>query len=221
MVVRRCSRCEQVKVLQEFGDQSRPGICSDCRKAYYRALRRAGRIKPKEKEKERLRRKAEREASPERHRAAVRRWYAKMMADPEKHAAYLESARMGRRLRREREGVPLDRQRKAKATMLRDTPRYLPSGPLVALLDRIVADRRAVARVTGDYSEATHDVVAKQLGVEPRTVRGWRSGTYPTVRVGKAEQVLLRAGVSWQEVYSYDDHAYIFQAEPRQRAAGA
>jgi hypothetical protein len=55
-------------------------------------------------------------------------------------------------------------------------------------------------------------IVCEDLGLPSRNYRRWREPG-AQVQIGLAERVLLRAGVEWYEVYSYDDHAAHFLAQ--------
>ena len=180
VVMRRCSKCREVKPLST-GFYTKglacpgsrwpaSGACKSCKDATDRAYRK------------RVPEKAQAWA-----RAASRRRYKKMMGDSLLHAQYCEDMRLRHRLRAEAEGrqVRQVRPRVSQPT----SSRVLPAAPLVALVDSIV-----------DAREGTAGSICRDLGVSERTVREWRSPG-ATVRVGTAERILLNAGVDWSDCY--------------------
>lgn len=234
--MRRCGKCSEVKTLTRGfyvdarDERGRPVrwmyYCKRCQieganRRYYESRKDPQQVAKLRARNARLNREWRRR-NPAAARAAVRRHHRKVQADPQKHAAHLESRRMARRLKREREGKPvrpLSAKQRANLAMTKTASSYLPAGPLAALVDRIVDQRKAVSEVLGDRARASggDGVIAEvcaEFGVDERTYRGWRTGEYRQVRIGMAEKVLLRAGVEWFEIYSYDDHAATFLAEP-------
>ena len=222
VAMRVCQNCRKAKPhdVEHFSPLSdSPGLARTCRKCRSKASLRA-RHRQMEREGDRLRARHAKQArerrknNPEvkaREAAARKRWREKIKADPQRRAGLLETERMARRLAKEREGKGTGKA--AKAMMSNTAPSYLPSAPLVALIDRIVDQRAEAGRVLNDPSGVGPEAVCEDLCVSSRTYRRWHMGEQPKVRVGTAEAVLMAAGVDWHEVYSYDDHAHIFLAD--------
>lgn len=207
VVVRRCAKCLEVKPL--YSDYYIRGL--PCPNSVHPAT---GPCKACHDEKT----NAYRERVPEKvaawQRESTRRHHKAIMADPVRKAQYREDERIRRHIAAEAEGRKV---RRVRPRITQPTgPSYLPSEPLAALVTRRIDERVAVAHLIGErrVNRGETQQVCDDLGVTIRTYTGWRSGEYPQVRIGMAERVLLRAGVDWFSVYSYDDHAAQFLAEP-------
>lgn len=193
--VHRNSKCREC-VIVEQRERRRKRSAAD---PEYRARKSAAR-----------RRALETEEGRERAKAAQRRYREKVMADPEKAAAWREKARIEHRLRREREGVPLESIR-ANLIARRERSEMLPAAPLAAFINARIEARMAINRFIGDDTEkvgAKADICS-ELGIHPRSLYRLEHET-GNVTIALAEEVLLRAGVAWGDVYSYDDHADLY-----------
>ena len=186
------------------------GTCRDCLAARKKQYEAEGRLTPKSlaAKRESQRRYAARHL--DRRRKAHRDYMQRVKADPEKHARFLEARRIAYRLKAERAGRSLDSIRAPKSKTASGTWRYLPSMPLVALINGILERREAVADLLCNAEGAGLEGVCADLGVSSRNYRRWRDGSQPTVQIATAELMLLNAGVEWSDCYSYDDYAHIF-----------
>jgi hypothetical protein len=151
-----------------------------------------------------------REKNLEHAKALGKAWKAKVKADPERHARYLEDTRINYRLRQARAGKPV-KDGRWRAKRQATGPRRLPTEPLVRLIETTLDRREAMIDVVGDAG-ANLEAVCADLDVSSRTFRRWRKGEITEVNVGVAERVILAADVEWHDVYSYDDHADVFLA---------
>jgi hypothetical protein len=224
--VRRCSICKKSKPLNrrrfpiakvspsgritDYGYACRP--CTAARKALWakRALAANDAHTEKLRIQRRLTQKAWREANPEKKAASRRRWLERTKADPVRHAALLEARRIEHRLRAERAGRALDEQR----SVARPPPSRcrVPSLPIVELMERMMDAREVVASAINEPAPTIEDLCT-EMGITSRNFRRWRDGEQPSMEIGTAERVLLRADVAWYEVYSFDDHKAHFLAE--------
>jgi hypothetical protein len=221
--VRVCTFCRESKPhdAAHFAPLKTHGLARTCRpcrakvsdRARKRQMQREGaRIRAEHAKQARDRRKNNPEVKAA-EAAARKRWREKIKADPERRAALLETERMARRLAKERQGNGTGKPAKGKT--IKTAPRYLPSAPLLALVDRLLDQEKAVNDVLGAPEPnglGAVRAVCERLGIPPRRVTSWRTGENERVRVGLAERVLLNAEVEWHEVYSYDDYAHIFLA---------
>lgn len=210
LTLRRCSRgCGPFKLLAEFGTSPR-GVCRDCRNAYKKRLREEGRLADDKAYQARWRREWN-AANPERRRAAWERWYAKVMADPDAHAKRRELARMDYRLKREREGVPLDQQRRIRAPVtLRPERLRLPSRPLAEFVDGLAAREAKLNSLPGETWVPAVGEICSRLGVSDRLLRRWRTGT-EAVSVEVAERVVFRAHADWEQIWPKDDFPSLYR----------
>jgi hypothetical protein len=190
--------CGEDKPLTEFpsfSDGKIRGMCRACLNARKKRYYEEGRFtRSKEKAREYSRR------SHERNRAKRlqqhREYLARVKADPARHARFLAARRMEYRLRKERGGVSLGDIRSGPTRYEeRDGGRaFIPSAPLVALVDNVLELRN----ING---EATLGEVCSDLRVEPRRLRDWRRGA-TNVTLAVAERAVLAAGVEFESVWS-------------------
>lgn len=197
-------------------------VCKKCKLEKVRASDARRRADPFLRERERKIKQAatakERMENPERVKAQRKRHWQRVKSDPARYAKARQDARMYHRLRRERQGLPVKPVRPA----MRDGTGHVtvPSAPLAVMIEREVELRNAVFQLGMPSDEkradaaATFEAVCRELDVSSTTVRAWRRGARPVVNVARAESVLLLADKQWSDVYSYDDHAAAFLAEP-------
>lgn len=69
---------------------------------------------------------------------------------------------------------------------------HLPPLPLVALFDRLEAER-------------TCESACKKAGISDRTLRDWRAGTRKTAKFDTADRILIRLSLFWWEVWTSDN----------------
>jgi hypothetical protein len=143
--------------------------------------------------------------------AAVRKRYrAKVLADPVVHARMLETNRINYRLRREREGLSVrsSSRKKQPAKKVTEVATKLPAAPLAIFVDARVERERECDRLLGidDCNGGQLQRVCDDLGVNVRMWRRWRSGEQQNVKISVAEGILLRADVSFAEVWPPDDY---------------
>jgi transcriptional regulator with XRE-family HTH domain len=202
--MRRCALCRRAKRRRRSNFAPLKGggyarTCRRCRTAIStRALRRQY-----EREGDRLRARHAARAREARKRPEVkqaerdarRRWRAKVAADPERLRALRETDRIGRRLRRERQGKPLPAPRSAP----RHGP-FIPLAPLAATLDRTLA-------------AADTFTVARAIGVSPRTVWRWRHEG-EVVSIGLVEAALRGLDLTWGEVYPPSEYPQVYALLP-------
>jgi hypothetical protein len=219
---RACARCKKGKPLDREHFQPMTNsvkltrTCRQCRAEVSNAANRIRRKTPEFRARAAERARRRRAGNPDVKRAeaeARRRWRAKVRADAKRHAELLETERMSRRLRAEREGKPA--RKYPRGVTIETGPELLPVGPLVALIQSRIEHRQAVDRLLGfDSLPGVVREVCEELAVDERNFYGWKSGERQSVRVGLAERVLSRAGVDWTELWPYDDFAAHFLAEP-------
>lgn len=127
----------------------------------------------------------------ERQRESRRAWYQRVMADPAQRAAYLERSRMNYRLRQEQIGRGLHTLRLVSGVAQSSQPKIapFPAAPLLVAIDRHIR--------AGQLDEDSLLVA----GIEPRTIRRWRSGESDTVRFATADAVLTWLGLHWWDVW--------------------
>lgn len=145
----------------------------------------------------RMRSRVWRAANPAKAREAQRRYMRKVKSDPQLRRAVLERSRMAGRLRREREGIPLEAQRGGNASNhLRERPMpELPALPVAgAILRRL--ERTSVGR----------DEICATLGISGRTLYAWKSGERQSCMFPEADAVLVALGLNWWDVWDCDDH---------------
>jgi hypothetical protein len=159
---------------------------------------------------EKRQRTAERMRSPEyreRRLQATKAYYRRVMADPEKRAAYLERARMNYRLRQERKGRSLD-SIGSKSTVARSEEKvvgYLPAKPL--------ADKVAAYLATTEVDDSK---ALAAIGVEPRSFFAWRTGERQVVQVLVADMAITHLGLNWWDIWPperYTEAERIFARE--------
>lgn len=229
VVVRRCSDCGLVKKLaSDFYVNARHGShveyqrycvpCSIARVTECRRVRKesdGGALRAHLAERARERRQAPGRRAIE---AATRnRYRKKVLADPVAHAKMLETNRISYRLRREREGLPVRPLSRKKQPAQRQVEALdkLPAGPLVAFVATRVEREREYDRLLGipDRDGGALRRVCDDLGINERAWRRWRSGEQLSVKVPVAEKILLLAGGSFAEVWSFDDYPEVHKAQ--------
>jgi hypothetical protein len=210
--VRVCTMCDEAKPLDEFAlvNGARRGSCVACVNSRKKRYGEEGRLSPGDPERRAENWRRWSEAHREDRQRQHREYLARVKADPVKHAHFLEGRRIEHRLRREREGKPV---RPGRTKHVANVPeaRYLPSAPLVTLIERTRAERERVAELLDERVNGVLAEVCEDFGVSTRTFRRWRDGSQPKVRIGLAEAVLLAADVDFSAVYSYDDNAAAYR----------
>ncbi len=182
---RRCKACKNAVARANWHKQSRTE-----RRARYARSNRVLRANS-----ERLERK--RKYDRERRRAidtaektrAKRRYKAKLYANPKRHAAYLESERIGYALRKERKGEKVA-YGLSSATMSRECEQVVPAAPLASFL-RVHAlesglDARSLARAARVDESGVQKILA-----------GKKQGVYLSL----ADALLVPLGFNYRHVY--------------------
>lgn len=217
-MTKRCRRCEEEKPHTEFSPKQRSkrtgavvALTANCRpcqneinRSYWHRLpkdRRTARARQihattsaNRELSERLRahdleRKREgRRADPEKHREAGRRSWRKMMSDPARHAAYLETRRIGYRLRAEKEGREITR--KVSVSMAREMEQVIPVGPLLEILD--------VHMLEQGYDNKS---LARAAGVDDSSLSKIRSGKKDGIYKSVADALCVALDVPLKLVY--------------------
>lgn len=199
-LVRRCFTCHEVKDLErDFGSlrlKKHPewhhGKDRRCKVCRYREVR-AREKTPAGKARRRMLVRRYQARHPDRVKARAKRYWQKVKNNPVRHAQINEDARMRKRLRREREGkIPVERKGSARLRQPKARS-YLPVGPLLELVEGFIDRRRKEGSPETDS--------CRELRVDPRTVRAWRSGQYQSVRLGKADSIAVAAGTHISVVY--------------------
>jgi hypothetical protein len=216
--VRRCSKCGEVKDLENgfYVIRRNPRIeygyrCRTCtiKASVASKQRRLADPATRDTEREKRRRwqREWRPHNPEAYHAAQRRWAERMKADPERYARHLEACRLAWRLKRERDGADLSNIRALRVRrMPRDrTPGRLPVAPLVEVIDRAIRQ----AGLDRDYQVGSTEEFLRELGLEPRSVRRWRTGEFETVQFDIADIALTRLGLTWWDVWPADRYPQV------------
>jgi hypothetical protein len=128
--------------------------------------------------------------NPEAAKASRERYYEGVKQDPERRQRQNENARIARRLRRERDGLPISERRRHEGE--RAQGKHLGSGrvhckPVAAFMESL----------PGSLLE-----VCESIGIDDRIVRRWRTeedGPYATV--DSVQRVLDALDVQWWEVF--------------------
>lgn len=217
-LVRPCSTCKKIKPLEEFplngrrsdGSRRRDTRCKACTVIRMRAAYQKRRADPEKMQQERAKKASWnrdwRRRNPEAARAAQERYFAKVRADPERHARHLESTRIAYRLRREREtGGSVDDVRSISARHAAEESRTrVPVAPLVMLIDDIAAraalDRGAIYDPRA--VDAALGTVCARADLNDRVLYRWRVGEDPTVALERAEVVIEALDAFWWEVWT-------------------
>lgn len=121
-----------------------------------------------------------------------RRSVAKMKLDPVRYKKRLEDNRLNHHLRQEREGRYARPQVEPKTF----------GGPEISYAPLLVLVERYLKRVQwmgGDKSSEKRAL--KDLGLEPRTLYGWRKGERQAARLDLADRVIGRLGLNWFDCY--------------------
>lgn len=209
VMMRRCSTCRTVKVLdEEFyvehrnddgSIKGRAYICRSCSVVRTNAIRRerlrdpatAGLARAQSREWQRQWRERNREA----YRRSQRAYAERIKADPVRYARQLENERIAYRLRKERRGLgPAQNQRVRKPAPEPKLP-ALPAEPLL--------------RAVEEHLHQTGGVLSlAELGVNERSVRRWRedleAGRTPRVQFRAADKTLLAIGRNVWDVWPED-----------------
>lgn len=141
--------------------------------------------------------------NPESAREAHKRWYAKLKADSERYAAYLENRRIQHRLRQERLGRPVTRSVKTAMGAYKlsagTTDRRLDVEPLGTWVDVVLAqevpDRgrgRGGSGSSRDDRSRTMEDLSAELGIEDRVLYRIEHRVFGTVTLGVADRMLTR-----------------------------
>lgn len=228
---RICRDCERAAQARRR-NVNRAAYNQQARDAYHRRMRDPAR-REAVRERERAYRQRRLQQDPERVRSQARersrRYLKRIMNDPVRHAERIDKARIDRVLRGHKparpivigrsRGVLLPVQplyervvlprlaiylRQAIGSIARDkTPR------LTALPD--MTDRSAVQRtieIAAALGFPSVGPLADELGVSARTINAWVRGERPTLRSSLVEEILVRVGMFWWEVYEPGDDGY-------------
>lgn len=145
------------------------------------------------RERDRERKRAEREAAKSDPELAARlrgyhdRWWARLKADPVRHAEYLENCRIARRLLEERRGRALDEQgavqrKRRDAPRLEDDPRvFFDAAPFVEWL-----------RMKRRANRLSLQAQADLLGVDRHRLAVFESGEQRNVSIAVVDGALTR-----------------------------
>lgn len=199
---RWCKPCKRKRSrVESLSPEQRAERAARGRASYRRRMARFRADPQAQKEARALGREASRRwrrRNPNAARESTRRYRERMSTNPQKLQEVRERDRMARRLRREREGVPLDEQRPGRAEeqlLERPTP-FLPALPLAQVMERwIIRQTRS------------HDEACEELGVAARTLYAWRTGERTGVRFQEADKVLVSLAFNWWDVWFCERHA--------------
>lgn len=176
-----CRLCSARKARERRRKRTPEQIEAD--RAYHRAVYERRRHDPEVRARQTAARRRWVRENRDKQRATWRRWYDGVMADPERHAAYLETIRIAYRLRRERQGhkVRIRQSTAANAWRYRHMP--MPLEPFALWLDEIVAtDRRDIGDIAAD------------IEIPERRLFDYRERIPAHVALPSAERALLRYG---------------------------
>lgn len=210
VTVRRCSRCDTIKPLEDgFYVERRNPDGSVLRRSYQCKacqIERVGRLQRErlqnpETAEEARRRKTEqrrkwRENNRERYRELQKQYRKRVLADPERHARAMETARMAHRLKREqRDGIHIDNIRSLTPTLTAaEGGGTLPAGPLSKVVEAFVKT-----------NNIPYDRALEEIGAHARQLSAWRTGEIVSVQFAVATRVLTKIGRGWWEVWTDDD----------------
>lgn len=206
-MVRRCSKCREIKDLEQGflvdrhlpdGSVRRRYMCAVCDR------RRIEEYRVRERDRDPAavradwarRKRAWNARNRERARETQRNYKKRVAADPVRYAAFLESLRISYRLRREKQGASLDtlRAHRLRVPTLQEPLRRLPAAPLAETLESIIARE-------GEYAR---ERICEAAGIAPRNLFGWTSGERKRVQFDVADRVLTRLGLNWWDVWDED-----------------
>jgi len=213
VTVRRCCVCRETFPLEsgfyirkrwDDGRVDYDHRCKPCHQRHTEARRKRQMQDPQQAALIRRRRAAATRRwirmNPEASRAAQKRYYDKVMADPRRRQEIRENERIRHRLARERAGTPLTALRSASTAMMgHDELPRLPVGPLAEVI------RRLVRREELAGNPEPFECVCRLADVEPRTAFAWLTGERRVMQFDVAERVLVALGLLWFDVWGEDD----------------
>lgn len=135
-----------------------------------------------------------RERNPEKYRGQLERYQASVRADPARYQAALENRRIDYRLAQERKGVSLEQKWQVRPQQIKFTnkkSKEIPAQPLGKAV--VEAAKRSQAGGLKPFC-AKH-------GIHERTIFAWASGEREHVRFHVAEDILVRLGLFWRDVW--------------------
>jgi hypothetical protein len=148
------------------------------------------------------------------HAEAKARW-ARENPQTDNKAPSRETARMTRRMIRERQGVALKLVEPAPGERV-DADEFpaLPAKPLADAITKLIRAHAVGPDPKGSWTSITSgtgqpvdpfagatEIVCKRLGVADRSYREWQSGRRLTVRFDVADRVVTRGGLLWWSVW--------------------
>lgn len=119
-----------------------------------------------------------RDRNPAAAKAASRKWYDAMMADPKRHQEFLESRRIQYRLRKEREGLP-PVKRNVEIELKHDPRMLVPAEPFVRWL-------------AGTLKTTTYRDMGHATGVHEDKLRQIARGRYEMVQLATVDRVVTK-----------------------------
>lgn len=189
----RCRDCARTKVRERWANLPAEARRREIVRKREAAATNAEGMRRQRETKRRASAKARRN-NPDRIRQTRIRWWAKLKADPQRYAEYLENRRIYRRLLRERrDGVDLAaiaRQKGATNAYRADGGHRVPADPFRVWLEAIAAESAPDAYSVADGL----DELAAKIGVDPRRLWGYRRGEYPSVNTRVIEPAIDRYG---------------------------
>lgn len=148
--------------------------------------------------------------APEKLAEQRARYIEKLRQDPKRYEEFLAARRMEYHLRQERKG-----RKKIDGGHATGGPE-LPIGPLLAVVERYL---QRVDHWNGD--DDAEIVALERIGLDPRSLYGWRKGERKAVRFDVVDRVLVRLDLNWFDVYEkpVNGHAEDPEAWKAYRAA--
>lgn len=135
--------------------------------------------------------------NPERDHTNAKRYRERLRRDPQRHARYLETLRIGYRLRAERGGRKVRGQ--STVIMARDHLPKLPARPLGDLLYEIASQNGGIKGLCGE------------LGLNERTVQRWRHGQASTVQFDQVDKVLTALNLTWWDIWDREHYPEVWE----------
>lgn len=220
-LVRRCSPCGEIKDLERdfyntINPEKQPDwtkrkayVCKGCTikrtGAYFRRIMADPVTRAEYRAKHAGWRRAWRNRNRERDLESHRRWWQRMMADPERHRRYLESVRLGYHLRKERRGEQSRPRNSAQRPAAEEGFSALPAFPLGDAVCAL-AEREGI-----DFATA-----CARMETPERTVFAWVQREREIVQFDVADRALTRLDLFWWEVWppdAYPDVQRIFEGD--------
>jgi len=211
---RKCSYCRVEKdLITGFTHRNRKAKsilerysyeCKACAVKRQAERRRALMADPETAREERARKNAWqrswRERHPEQYRAQLKRYQESVRANPERYQRALENRRIDYRLGLERNGASLEERkwqtRPQQVKFPKKQSKEIPAQPLGSAV--VEASKRSQAGGLKPFC-AKH-------GIHERTIFAWATGERKSVRFHVAEDILVRLGLFWHDVWPPDEY---------------